>query len=182
MRFPLNCWYFFVRRFMGVKYFALPAKKKSWIRPCCKVYVLTSRLTKLNLLKILGLSQIVIYTHAFPSPLWVVVLIMRKITKKKHHWEVTNRAGFKFLTPLGPSFLAPPDQSIFSGWHRDLRGNHKNSGIAEALRRRHPMSNEPKVMQERGDTELSAVIFGIHRTVYKRLQNSCVLLKSLFWE
>jgi len=37
----------------------------------------------------------------------------------------------------------------------------------EALNRRQLMSDEPKVMQERGDTELSATILGRHLAVYE---------------
>ena len=41
------------------------------------------------------------------------------------------------------------------------------------------MSDELKVMQERGDTELSAAILERHLTDNKGLRNFCFVLKSL---
>ena len=43
-------------------------------------------------------------------------------------------------------------------------------------------TNEPKVMKERGDTELSAAVLGKNPTIFKWPWNYCLILKSLFGE
>ena len=86
---------------------------------------------------------------------------------------VMLRAEFIALTLLGPSIFA----ALFL---RDFQGNPRkfwDSGSTEQK-----TTDEPKVMKERGDTELSAAILGRHLTVYKWPRNSCVVLKSLFCE
>ena len=41
-------------------------------------------------------------------------------------------------------------------------------------------TDESKVIKERGETELSAAIFGRHLTIYKWPRKSSVVLESLF--
>jgi hypothetical protein len=70
------------------------------------------------------------------------------------------------------------------GGDTDILGNTvpENLGTVEALNRRQLMSDETKAIKERGDTKLSAAILGRHLTVYRQLQNFCVVLKSIFCE
>ena len=90
-----------------------------------------------------------------------------------HIWKKTlngeRECKFLFLSgfcpmnlptgPLGPKSLAPLGET------QRFTGNLKNVGIVEVLNRRQLMSDEPKVMEESGDTDLLAAIFGRHLAV-----------------
>ena len=80
-------------------------------------------------------------------------------------WGLT-RVEYKALTLLGPSVFPR-----FSGNFRKF----KDSGNTKLN-----TTDEPKIMKERGDIELSTAILRRHLRDYKWPLNSCVVLKSLF--
>jgi len=74
---------------------------------------------------------------------------------------------------LGPSVFTTPFLRYFRGEAQKF--GDSGSTVKNA-------TDEPKLMKERGDTELSAAILGRHPIVYKLPLNSCVISKSLFCE
>ena len=64
--------------------------------------------------------------------------------------------------------------------HVNIWKNPKKFRDSGSSKQNAMMSDKSKVMQERGDSKLSAVILERHLTVYKWLQNFYAILKSLF--
>ena len=86
---------------------------------------------------------------AKPSP-----LTSYNLFKKPSRLPASHKAGFKVLTFLSLNFY-----EIF-GYGGSTEQN---------------ATDEQNVMEEKGDTEVSAAILGRHLTVYKRSWDSCLV-------